>query len=122
VISTWQRLAGGRRPGFAHSTYLSESATADRNWCLGFMMKEAGAFPEGADLKETLEFYFMLCSIEVDTEMMAIVAATLANGGAKHAAAAATAAATSSSHAHSTGVLAWCRCCGCPNPSVCGLS
>ena len=32
VIDTWERLAGGQRPGFAHSTYLSESASADRNW------------------------------------------------------------------------------------------
>ena len=45
------------------------------------MMKEANAFPAGFDLKETLEFYFMLCSIEVTTESMAVVAATLANGG-----------------------------------------
>ena len=40
-------------------TYLSESATADRNHCLGYLMQEAGAFPEGVSLKETLEFYFM---------------------------------------------------------------
>ena len=81
VMDTWTRLAGGKKPGFANSVYLSESATADRNWCLGFMMKEARAFPENTDLKETLEFYFMLCSIEVDTEMMSVIAGTLANGG-----------------------------------------
>jgi glutaminase len=81
VMDTWTRLAGGKKPGFANSVYLSESATADRNWCLGYMMQEAGAFPENTDLKEVLEFYFMLCSIEVDAEMMSVIAATLANGG-----------------------------------------
>jgi len=45
------------------------------------MMQEAKAFPENTDLKEVLEFYFMLCSIEVDAEMMSVIAATLANGG-----------------------------------------
>ena len=30
VISTWQRLAGGRRPGFAHSTYLCATPLARR--------------------------------------------------------------------------------------------
>lgn len=81
VMDTWARLAGGRRPGFANSVYLSESATADRNWCLAYMMQEAEAFPEGTVLKEVLEFYFMLCSIEVDAEQMSVIAATLANGG-----------------------------------------
>ena len=81
VMDLWSKLAGGRRPSFANSVYLSESATADRNWCLSYMMQEVGAFPEGTDLKDALEFYFMLCSIEVDAEMMSIVAATLANGG-----------------------------------------
>jgi len=81
VMDTWTRLAGGKRPGFANSVYLSESATADRNWCLGYMMQEAQAFPKSTDLKEVLEFYFMLCSIEVDAEMMSVIAATLANDG-----------------------------------------
>jgi glutaminase len=81
VMDTWTRLAGGKRPGFANSVYLSESATADRNWCLGYMMQEAKAFPENTDLKEVLEFYFMLCSIEVDAETMSTIAATLANDG-----------------------------------------
>jgi glutaminase len=81
IVSIWTRLTGGRRPGFANSVYLSESASADRNWCLAYMMQEAGSFPAGTNLQETLEFYFMLCSIEVDASAMAAVAATLANSG-----------------------------------------
>lgn len=81
IMETWTRLCGGTQIGFQNSTYLSESSCADRNWCLGYMMKEYDAFPKGTDLKETLEFYFQCCSIEVDCEQMALMAGTLANGG-----------------------------------------
>ena len=65
-------------------TYKSESGSADRNWCLGYMMKESGAFPPcfaDRGLGETLELYFQICSILNTNEGMAIMAATLANGG-----------------------------------------
>jgi len=81
VMDVWKRLAGGRQIGFQNSTFMGERATADRNFCLGYMMKEEKAFPDGVDLVRTLESYFMYCSIEMDTEAMSIVAATLANGG-----------------------------------------
>ncbi|MFI7339059.1 glutaminase A [Streptomyces sp. NPDC050085] len=81
VAQTWQRLAGGRRPGFNNAVYLSERQTADRNFALGYSMRESRAFPEGTDLRETLEFYFQCCSIELDARMLATVAGTLAAGG-----------------------------------------
>lgn len=81
VFDMWQRLSGNRKPGFSNPTYLSERATADRNFALGYFMRENGAFPEGADLVETLEFYFQCCSLEMTAEAMSVVAATLANGG-----------------------------------------
>jgi glutaminase len=81
VAETWRRLAGGRRPGFNNAVYLSERQTADRNFALGYSMRESGAFPPGTDLVQTLEFYFQACSIEVDAEMLAIAAASLANAG-----------------------------------------
>jgi len=81
VLETWQRLSGGVRPGFSNSTYLSERRTADRNFALGYFMRENGAFPEGTDLVDTLEFYFQCCSLEMTAESLAVVAATLANGG-----------------------------------------
>jgi glutaminase len=37
--------------------------------------------PPGVDLQQTLGFYFQNCSIELDTEMLAIAAASLANAG-----------------------------------------
>jgi glutaminase len=81
VSATWQRLAGGRRPGFNNAVYLSERQTADRNFALGYSMRESGAFRTGTDLLQTLEFYFQSCSIEVDAQMLAVAAASLANAG-----------------------------------------
>jgi glutaminase len=81
VAATWRRLAGGRRPGFNNAVYLSERQTADRNFALGYSMRESGAFAPDTDLLTTLEFYFQCCSIEMDASMLAIVAASLANAG-----------------------------------------
>ena len=81
VIDRWRALAGGVSPRFSNSVYLSERETADRNFALGYFMREKGAFPADADLIDVLELYFQCCSIEVTTEIMSVVAATLANGG-----------------------------------------
>jgi glutaminase len=81
IAATWRRLAGGRRPGFNNAVYLSERQTADRNFALGYSMRESGAFRPGTDLLQTLEFYFQSCSIEMDAEMLAVAAASLANAG-----------------------------------------
>ena len=81
VMEKWRALAGGRKVGFNNAVYLSERMTADRNFALGYYMRENKAFPEWADMIQTLEFYFQVCSIDVNAEQMAIVAGTLANGG-----------------------------------------
>ncbi|MEU1782021.1 glutaminase A [Streptomyces abikoensis] len=81
VAETWKRLAGGRSVGFNNSVYLSERNTADRNFALGYSMRERGAFPPGTDLLATLEFYIQCCSIEVDARQLAVAAASLANAG-----------------------------------------
>jgi glutaminase len=81
VLDAWHQASGGRRIGFSNSVYLSERRSADRNFALGYLLREHKAFPEGSDLIETLEFYLQSCAIEADTEAMAIIAATLANAG-----------------------------------------
>jgi glutaminase len=81
VLDVWSKLSGGKRAGFNNSVYLSERQTADRNFALGYFMRENKAFPPNTDLISTLEFYFQCCSIELTTESLAVVAATLANGG-----------------------------------------
>lgn len=81
VADTWRKLTAGGLVGFNNAVYLSERQTADRNFALGYFMREHGAFPKGADLVETLEFYFQCCSIEVTSKGLGVVAASLANGG-----------------------------------------
>jgi len=81
VLETWTKLTGGSRISFNNPVYLSERQTADRNFALGYFMREKGAFPSGADLIETLEFYFQCCSIELNASAMAVAAASLANAG-----------------------------------------
>lgn len=81
VMDRWRAACGDEAPRFSTSVFLSERETADRNRALGFFMREKRAFPEGVDLQDVLEFYMQCCSIEVNVEMMSVVAATLANGG-----------------------------------------
>ena len=81
ILNVWKTMSGGAHVGFNNAVYLSERQTADRNFALGYFMREHNAFPKNTNLQEVLEFYFQCCSIEVNTKTMAIVASTLANGG-----------------------------------------
>lgn len=81
VMGRWQALCGGEKPRFNTSVYLSERQTADRNFALGYFMREKGVFPPDVELEDVLDFYFQSCSIEMNAAMMSVVAATLANGG-----------------------------------------
>jgi len=80
VMSVWNKMCASP-VSFSNSVYLSEKDTADRNWCLGYMMQEYDSFPPGTNLRDTLEFYFQQCSIEGSCRQMSILASTLANGG-----------------------------------------
>ncbi|XP_060565790.1 glutaminase kidney isoform, mitochondrial-like [Ruditapes philippinarum] len=91
-----RRLAGQEHVSFNNSVYLSERATADRNFALGYYMRENNCFPPEARSVKILDLltfkyaiiYFVdqetlgtLCSIEVTAQSGAVIAATLANGG-----------------------------------------
>lgn len=76
-----QRLAGGDTFGFNNSVFLSEREAADRNYALGFFMRENKCYPENENLRECMDYYFQCCSMESTCETMSVVAATLANGG-----------------------------------------
>uniref|UniRef100_A0AC35U7C6 Glutaminase n=1 Tax=Rhabditophanes sp. KR3021 TaxID=114890 RepID=A0AC35U7C6_9BILA len=82
VLNEYKKMAGGGYIGFNNATFLSERATADRNYALAYYMKENKCFPpEMKSLTETLDLYFQLCSIEATCESAAVMASTLANGG-----------------------------------------
>ncbi|XP_047438387.1 glutaminase 2b [Mugil cephalus] len=76
-----KKMAGQEYVGFSNATFQSEKETGDRNFAIGYYMKEKKCFPPGADMIDALDFYFQLCSIEVTCESGSIMAATLANGG-----------------------------------------
>lgn len=81
LMDRWRALCGDEKPRFSNPIYQSERQTADRNYALGYYMREHGAFPAGTDLIDTLEFYFQTCAIEANVQMLSVLAATLANGG-----------------------------------------
>lgn len=81
VMSQYKRLSGGEYISFNNSTFLSEKEVADRNYALGYYLRENKCFPDGINLNDTMDLYFQLCSLEVTGNSGAVIAACLANGG-----------------------------------------
>ncbi|KAM9506098.1 uncharacterized protein ACWYII_048073 isoform 2-T2 [Salvelinus alpinus] len=81
VTEYLKKMAGTEYVGFSNATFQSEKETGDRNFAIGYYLKEKKCFPENADMIAALDFYFQLCSIEVTCESGCVMAATLANGG-----------------------------------------
>lgn len=81
ILEMWQKMAGGKKFEYDNKVYLSEKSEPFTNKALLCLMRARNAFPENTDIDQTLQFYFMCCSLEGDADRMAIVAATLANNG-----------------------------------------
>ena len=105
VHNAWTKASGdqGKSVGFSNPCFLCEQDSSDRNHALAYMCKEEGVFPQQnhppeedqtsthgckaiagfnqEDLEQVLQLFSMLESITIDTEKMAVIAATLANGG-----------------------------------------
>ncbi|XP_051566132.1 glutaminase kidney isoform, mitochondrial isoform X2 [Myxocyprinus asiaticus] len=81
VMNFLKKMAGNEYVGFSNATFQSERESGDRNFAIGYYLKEKKCFPEGTDMTAVLDFYFQLCSIEVTCESASVMAATLANGG-----------------------------------------
>ncbi|XP_078119254.1 glutaminase kidney isoform, mitochondrial isoform X6 [Sander vitreus] len=81
VMNFLKNMSGNEYVGFSNATFQSERESGDRNFAIGYYLKEKKCFPEGTDMTSVLDFYFQLCSIEVTCESASVMAATLANGG-----------------------------------------
>uniref|UniRef100_A0A3Q3VWF2 glutaminase n=1 Tax=Mola mola TaxID=94237 RepID=A0A3Q3VWF2_MOLML len=76
-----QEYVGFTMPRGCAVKHIQEKETGDRNFAIGYYMKEKKCFPPGTDMIDALDFDFQLCSIEVTCESGSKMAATLANGG-----------------------------------------
>ena len=76
-----KRIAGREGVYFNNAVFLSERETADRNYSMAYFMKENKCFPPSGDLYEIMDMYFQTCSMEINTEALSVMGATLANGG-----------------------------------------
>jgi len=69
----------GREVYLDNSVFMSERATGHRNRAIGHLMLNFGMV--GERIEESLELYFQQCSVLVNCRDLAIMGATLANGG-----------------------------------------
>jgi glutaminase len=84
VEQTWAQMMGSP-PGFDHRTFLAERDTGHGNRGLANLMAAKDMLmmdPKDRDAPQKVaEFYFAVCSLEVDAQRLAAAGATLANGG-----------------------------------------
>lgn len=60
TMNYFKRLAGGENMGFNNAVFLSEREAADRNYALGFYMREYNCYPDKSNLREIMDFYFQV--------------------------------------------------------------
>jgi glutaminase len=78
VLSGLSAFAG-RELGIDERVFASERATGDRNRAIAWFMRSAGLLDD--DVDEQVDLYFRQCSVVVTARDLAVMAATLANGG-----------------------------------------
>jgi glutaminase len=78
ILDSFSRYAG-RSLDIDKMVYRSESETGHRNRAIGWMLRNFAIL--GSEPTPTLETYFQQCSIRVTCRDLALIGATLANGG-----------------------------------------
>ena len=81
ILDYFTRMSGGEPIFFNNSVFLAEREHADRNFAIAYQLKENGCFPEGTSIKDCMDLWYQCCSMEVTCETVAVIGATLANGG-----------------------------------------
>ena len=78
ILEQFSRCAG-RQLRLSETIYASEALTGHRNRALAYLLRSFGIIE--TDPTPVLEDYFKACSVMVNTQDLALMAATLANGG-----------------------------------------
>ncbi|MEA5532949.1 glutaminase A [Crocosphaera sp. XPORK-15E] len=78
ILDMFRRYTG-RELNINVPVFLSEKTTGNRNRAMAYLMLNFGMVSDRID--ETLDLYFQQCSIMVNAQDLAMMAATLANGG-----------------------------------------
>uniref|UniRef100_A0A8B9E954 glutaminase n=1 Tax=Anser cygnoides TaxID=8845 RepID=A0A8B9E954_ANSCY len=60
VMQFMNKMAGNEYVGFSNATFQSERESGDRNFAIGYYLKEKKCFPEGTDMVAILDFYFQV--------------------------------------------------------------
>ncbi|MGB3737530.1 MAG: glutaminase A [Ilumatobacter sp.] len=78
VLALFERYLG-HRPDVDDAVCASEYSTGHRNRAIGYLLLDQGII--GDRVEETLDLYFMQCSILITTADLAMIGATIANNG-----------------------------------------
>jgi glutaminase len=82
IMNLWSGLCGDcGEVRYSEATMLSEKDTADNNFAIAYLLRGGRGLPRDVDLHKMLDLYLSCCSIEMTASMLAVAAATLANGG-----------------------------------------
>lgn len=79
ILGTLRRYAGDDELNVDEGAFASEMEAADRNRAIAYLMRSAGMISD--DVEENLALYLRQCSVRVTCRDLAVMAATLANGG-----------------------------------------
>jgi glutaminase len=79
ILETLRRYAGNESLRVDEDVFASEIRSADRNRAIAYLMRSSGMISD--DVEENLALYLRQCSVHVTCRDLAVMAATLANGG-----------------------------------------
>jgi glutaminase len=80
ILDSLRTYAGNESLAIDEETFEAEMRTADRNRATAYLMRSNGMI--SGDVESILALYLRQCSVQVTCRDLAVMAATLANGGA----------------------------------------
>lgn len=81
TLNLWRKLAGGKNIYYDNAIYLSEKDHNDTKIAQAFLLNSKNAFPPKTNMERTLELNTQTNALMCDTDTLAVVCGTLANGG-----------------------------------------